>query len=114
MELWIIIWLVFGVLTAMVASSRGLDVGTWAAIGCLLGVIGFIAVFLVDNERDTLPANQYRPDPHRPEPRPGDVVQHYRGHEIKMGYSGYIVHNVRFKTILEAQKHIDANPDMTD
>jgi hypothetical protein len=38
------IWLVFAVLTAVIASTKGRNVASWAAIGFVTGLFGLIAV----------------------------------------------------------------------
>jgi len=44
----IIIWIGFGVVTALAASSRGRSFFGWLIIGCLTGVFGLIAVLVMN------------------------------------------------------------------
>lgn len=43
------IWLLFGVVTAVVASNKGLSGCSWFFIGTLLGPFGFILALVVSN-----------------------------------------------------------------
>lgn len=45
MEIAILIWIVFGIAAAMVASNRGASGSLWFALGVLLGPIGFALAF---------------------------------------------------------------------
>ena len=50
MELLIIIWLLSAVVCAMIASSKGQSVATYAMLGLLLGFIGIIIAVLAENK----------------------------------------------------------------
>jgi len=44
----IIIWIGFGIVTALAASARGRSFFGWLVIGCLTGVFGLIAVLVMN------------------------------------------------------------------
>jgi hypothetical protein len=50
MVLVLIVWLLCGILTAFIAQSKGLSVGTWAIVGILAGFIGVLIVALVPSK----------------------------------------------------------------
>lgn len=43
MEVFLIVWLICGVLCAVVAGSKNRSSGGWFVIGCLTGILGLIA-----------------------------------------------------------------------
>lgn len=45
----LLIWLGFGVVTAIAASARGRNPLLWLVIGCIGGVFGLIAVLVMEN-----------------------------------------------------------------
>ncbi len=52
MELLIIICILCGIASAMIANSRGLNVAVWFFGGLLLGIIGVILASVVSNNND--------------------------------------------------------------
>jgi predicted outer membrane lipoprotein len=46
----IIIWLAFGIVTALAAQARGRNFFAWLVIGCLTGIFGLIAVLVMENQ----------------------------------------------------------------
>ena len=48
MAIFILIWVIFAVLTAIAASARGRDPIIWFLIGAALGVFGLIAVLVME------------------------------------------------------------------
>ena len=52
---YLIIWLLFGVLTAVAANSRGRDPTGWFFIGVLLGPFGLILVLVMKPNSEDLP-----------------------------------------------------------
>ncbi len=53
MEFLIVLWLLFGVICAVVASQKGRSGCLWFLIGCVIGIFGLILVLV-------LPSNQPR------------------------------------------------------
>lgn len=47
MEVWIFIWLAFGVVTALAANARGHSAVLWGVLGCIFGVFALIAVLVI-------------------------------------------------------------------
>ena len=47
MEVFVFIWLAFGVVTALAASSRGRSPVAWFFIGAVTGIFGLIAVLVM-------------------------------------------------------------------
>jgi hypothetical protein len=47
----VLVWLLFGVVTTVVASNKGLNGCAWFVIGCLLGPIGFILSLVVSGDQ---------------------------------------------------------------
>jgi hypothetical protein len=45
----VFLWLVFGVLCAMAAGSRGRGAGGWFFLGCLFGPFALVAVLVMQN-----------------------------------------------------------------
>jgi len=69
MEGAIIVWLLFGIVTAVVASNKGLSGCGWFLIGVLLGPFGFILVLVVspntqEVEKKSLAAGETRKCPY--------------------------------------------------
>lgn len=50
MELLIVLWLGFAVVTAIAAKARGRDPIMWAVIGAIGGVFGLIAILVMKDE----------------------------------------------------------------
>ena len=46
-----VIWIGFGVVTALAASARGRNPIAWFLIGCIGGVFALIAVLVMENEK---------------------------------------------------------------
>jgi hypothetical protein len=47
MEVWIFIWLAFGVVTALAAGARGHSAVLWGVLGCIFGVFALLAVLVI-------------------------------------------------------------------
>jgi hypothetical protein len=101
---YLLIWLGFGVVTALAASARGHNPWLWLFIGCVFGFFGLLAVLVIKPNEAT--ATNTAQIPVAPSDRPGDLAQHYQGYEIRHGYSGFIVDDRRFKSIDDAQEYI--------
>ncbi len=101
---YVLIWLGFGVVTALAASARGHNPWLWLFIGCVFGIFGLLAVLVIKPNDDT--SRETAQIPVTPTDRPGDLAQQYRGYEIRHGYSGFLVNGQRFKSIDEAQEYI--------
>jgi hypothetical protein len=43
----IVIWIAFGIVTALAAQARGRSFAIWLVLGCLTGVFGLIAVLVM-------------------------------------------------------------------
>jgi hypothetical protein len=52
-ELFLIIWAAFGVVTALAANSRGRSPVAWFFIGLIGGIFGLIAVLVMKDESGT-------------------------------------------------------------
>lgn len=50
MEAFLIIWALFGVVTALAAKARGRDPMGWFFIGLIGGIFGLIAVLVMKDE----------------------------------------------------------------
>lgn len=59
MEL-ILIWLLFGVVTAVVATNKGLNGCGWFILGVLLGPFGFILSLVVSKDRTAVEQSALR------------------------------------------------------
>lgn len=46
----LLIWIGFGVVTALAAAARGRSAGAWLVIGCLTGVFGLLAVLVMERQ----------------------------------------------------------------
>lgn len=44
----IVIWIGFGIVTALAAAARGRNFFGWLIIGCLTGIFGLIAVLVMN------------------------------------------------------------------
>ena len=47
--MFIIIWIAFGIVTALAAQARGRSFFAWLLIGCLTGVLGLVAVLVMED-----------------------------------------------------------------
>jgi len=47
---WVILWILCGFVCAMIAKEKNLNVPTWFALGCLLGIFAIVAIFFVESE----------------------------------------------------------------
>lgn len=63
--MFIAIWVLFGIVTAVAASNKGRSGFTWFVIGCLLGPFGLILALLLKDESPVKPANNYSGDDDR-------------------------------------------------
>lgn len=50
MELFLIVWAGFAIVTAMAARSRGRDPILWFCVGLLYGPLGLVAVLVMKNK----------------------------------------------------------------
>lgn len=50
MTLVLVAWLLCGILSAVIASSKNLNVALWAVVGLLFGVFGLLIVLVVPAE----------------------------------------------------------------
>lgn len=51
---WVIGWIIFGIITAIVASNKGRDGCGWFALGVLLGPFGLIIALVVSKNEESL------------------------------------------------------------
>lgn len=51
MEFFIVLWIGFGVVTALAANARGRSGGLWLVIGLLFGIFGLVAVLVMENQK---------------------------------------------------------------
>ena len=48
---WLVLWLIFGITSAVIANSKGRSGCGWFALGILFGPFGLIVAFLPDTEK---------------------------------------------------------------
>ena len=80
MEVFVVLWIIFGFATAVVASGKGHSSGTWFGIGLLRGFIGLLIALGIQPtaefqaqrqaEVERLRRPPLPPDPHTPPPLP--------------------------------------------
>ena len=58
--MFIIVWLLFGVISAVVATNKGRSGRGWFALGVLLGPFGFILALVVSPNRPAVEAQAVR------------------------------------------------------
>lgn len=46
----LLIWIAFGVVTAIAANARGRNPLIWLVIGCVAGIFGLIAVLVMERQ----------------------------------------------------------------
>lgn len=56
MEFFLILWLLFGIVCAVVASQKGRSGVGWFFVGCLLGIFGLIWVLVLPSNQQLLEA----------------------------------------------------------
>jgi hypothetical protein len=49
MEFMVVLWIGFGIVTALAANARGRNAGVWLVIGLLTGIFGLVAVLVMED-----------------------------------------------------------------
>jgi hypothetical protein len=55
--MFIVIWILFGIITAVVANNKGRDGCSWFLLGVLLGPFGFILSLIIEKKEQVLEKN---------------------------------------------------------
>ncbi len=51
MEVFLIVWLVFGILCALVASSKGRHAFGWLVLGCIFGIFALALIAILPSKK---------------------------------------------------------------
>ena len=52
MAFFIVLWVMFGIVTGLAAQARGRNALGWFCVGCVGGVFGLVAVLVMENLKD--------------------------------------------------------------
>lgn len=107
-----LIWIGFGVVTALAAGARGRNPWAWLLIGSLAGIFGLVAVLVMEDlgaARVLADTGSRGPGPSRSaSPPTSPFAETYRGVEITGGPSrGFHVGSAMFLYLADARRHID-------